>query len=128
MKKGKIIRSVPYYEIPRVSAVKLLGGFKVHITFKDGKEREIDLEPHIWGPVFEPIRNDPKMFAAVRVDEETDTIAWPNGADIAPETLYYEGEPPWAIKAQPRKRTPRKQNGTRPRATRRVKKTHAATR
>ena len=87
----KIISHPQYPDIPCVRAVKLLAGFKVHLTFTDGKERDVDLEPYLWGPVFEPIRNDPQMFAAVRVDEEGDTICWPNGADIAPETLYYVG-------------------------------------
>lgn len=31
---------------------------------------------------------DPAYFARVEVDEELGTIALPNGADIAPETLY----------------------------------------
>jgi hypothetical protein len=37
--------------------------------------------------VFEPLR-DPQYFRQLRVDPELRTIAWPNEADIAPETLY----------------------------------------
>jgi hypothetical protein len=37
--------------------------------------------------VFEPLR-DPKYFATVKVDPEAATVVWPNGVDLAPETLY----------------------------------------
>jgi hypothetical protein len=42
-----------------------------------------------WRGVFEPLR-DPRYFAKVRVDTEAATVVWPNGADLAPETLYEE--------------------------------------
>ena len=85
-----------YPEIVGVRAVKPLAGFTVHVVFTDNTEREIDLEPYLHGPVFEPIRNDPKMFASVFVYPVGQTLAWPNEVDIAPETLYYDGNPPWA--------------------------------
>lgn len=104
-----IIRS-PYSMPPRLRAIKIVSGFTVQLTYADGVEREIDLEPYLHGPIFDPIRTDPRLFAAVQIDEAGDTICWPNGADIAPETLYYAGEPPWVAKP-PRasgKRTVRK--------------------
>ena len=58
----------------------------MHFTFWDGTESDIDLDPYLHGPIFEPLRREPALFAAMYLDG--DTIAWPNGADIAPETLY----------------------------------------
>jgi hypothetical protein len=115
----EIIRHPKYPELVGVRSVKPLAGFRVHIVFTDNTERDVDLEPYLWGPVFEPIRNDPQLFAAVHVDECGDTICWPNGADIAPETLYYEGDPPWASESKPTKATrrPRTRNAIRQRAS-----------
>lgn len=77
----------------RVRSVRPLDGFRLRLTFNDESMREIDLDPLLWGPVFEPLRTDPKLFRAVRIYPEGETIYWPNGADIAPETLYEESYP-----------------------------------
>ncbi len=76
--------------IPVVTQVEVVHDFVLGVTFDDGTVGEVDLLPHLWGPVFEPLRADPELFAQVRVDEEEGTIVWPNGADVAPETLYRE--------------------------------------
>ena len=75
----------------RVRTVKPLDGFKVLVTFDNDTRREIELAPYLHGPVFEPIRNDPAMFRSMTI--EGGTIAWPNGADIDPDVLYYELKP-----------------------------------
>ena len=77
----------------RVRSVKPLDRFRVYLEFEDGTQREADLAVYLRGPVFEMIRNDPTVFRSVRV--EGGTIAWPNGADIDPDVLYYGLKPAW---------------------------------
>lgn len=72
----------------RIQAVKPLEKFKVQLTFTDGSQKEVDLEPYLYGPIFEPLRNDPALFRSVKVDQELGTIVWDNGADIDPDVLY----------------------------------------
>jgi hypothetical protein len=77
----------------RIRTVEPLEGFVLRLGFDDGAVREIDLEPDLWGPVFEPLRADPELFRQVRVDEELGTIVWPNGADMDPDVLHGELPP-----------------------------------
>lgn len=102
-----LVGSRKYPALVCVRSVRYLDDLRVHLTFTDGTARAMNLEPYLHGPIFEPLRNDPQLFAQVFVDPETRTLTWPNGADIAPETLYYEGEPPW-VKDQRRARARRK--------------------
>jgi len=80
---------------PRICArsVKPLQGFWALVTFDDGTQREVDFEPYLQGPVFEPMRNDPAMFRSMTISGGV--IVWPNGADIDPDVLYYELKPAW---------------------------------
>lgn len=71
-----------------VVEVRPLEGYRVFLKFDDGIQGELDLESLLdpFDGVFEPLR-DHARFREVFVDSGG-TIAWPNGADIAPETLY----------------------------------------
>lgn len=78
--------SAPY----EVRAVEHVGGYRLRLTFADGLTAVVDLTSKLTapvGPVFEPLR-DEHYFARVAVDRELGTVAWPNGADLAPDTLH----------------------------------------
>jgi len=77
----------------RVRAVMPLDGFKALVTFDNDSQKEIDLEPFLHGPVFEPIRDNPALFRSMKISGGT--IAWDNGADIDPDVLYYGLKPAW---------------------------------
>ena len=70
-----------------VVEVRYVRDYVVWLRFQDGTSGEVDMRPSLKGPVFEPLR-DVEFFKRVRVDPEIGTIVWPNGADVAPETLY----------------------------------------
>ncbi len=72
--------------------VEVIGNYSLRVIFDDGAVRELDLQDQLDGPVFEPLR-DPELFAQVRVDVESGTVAWPTGADLDP-IVVYEGLPP----------------------------------
>ena len=78
-----------------VVAVPVLRPYVIEVTFQSGTVRQVDLEPILWGSVFEPLR-DPALFAQATVDPEIETVVWPNGADVSPEFLYYGDENPYA--------------------------------
>ena len=71
--------------LPSVIRAEYRGGHRIHMTFNDNSEKTIDFRQWLEGPVFEPLKN-PSYFR--RFFLEGGTVAWPNGADIAPETLY----------------------------------------
>ena len=63
--------------------------FLVYVTFNDGVAGAIDFRPWLEGPVFESLK-DIHYFQRCFIDGGT--ITWPNGADIAPETLYEQAK------------------------------------
>lgn len=76
-----------------VTNVEVLHDRVVRLQFSDGTERVVDLAPLLWGPAFEAIAEDDEMFAHVKVDPETGTITWPNGADLDPDVLHGDFDP-----------------------------------
>jgi hypothetical protein len=71
-----------------VVKARYIDGYKVEVSFNDGRRGIADLAATLKGPVFEPLK-DVATFSRLRVDEELETIVWPNGADLAPEYLYF---------------------------------------
>jgi len=61
--------------------------YVIWLRFQDGTIGEIDLEPELYGEVFEPLK-DPAVFRTFYVHPEYCTLVWPTGADIAPEFLH----------------------------------------
>lgn len=71
---------------PKLVEAEPLDGYMVHLRFADGLAADVDLSYLLnFGGVFEPLR-DVAFFRKLAIDGPT--IAWPNEADIAPETLY----------------------------------------
>lgn len=69
--------------------VKHIDKYKLEVAFNDGRRGVADLEGSFRGSVFEPLI-DIDFFAKAAVDEELETVVWPNGADFAPEFLYFK--------------------------------------
>ncbi len=80
-------------ELQSVTEVRVLRPYVLEVRFEDGAVRRVNVEPLLFGEVFEPLR-DPEFFSKVSVDPELGTIVWPNGADLSPEFLYSPEAPP----------------------------------
>ena len=60
--------------------------YTYNIVFDDGTRGDVDFSEYLGkGPVFEPFA-DVRFFMNAHI--EGGTVSWPNGADVAPETLY----------------------------------------
>ncbi len=72
-----------------IKEAQYLGEYTVAVTFNNGKSGVADLSSALNAGVFEALQ-DPAEFAKLRVDEELETISWPNGLDLAPEFVYFQ--------------------------------------
>jgi hypothetical protein len=72
---------------PDITEVVVLRHGVLRLTFADGLVGEVEVLDRMHGPVFEEVRTVEGFVRAV-VDEETGTVVWPGGADLAPDTLY----------------------------------------
>ena len=81
-----IIPSAPW----RVRALSVLPEWQLAVTFNDGTSGIVDVSVLVNEPdagVFEALR-DPGFFASAYLD--CGAVAWPNGADLAPDAMYKE--------------------------------------
>lgn len=74
----------------RVTSVEVLSATRLRVRFVDGTEGDVELRallesPGVQGTVFAAL-TDPGLFGQVRV--VLGALAWPNGADLAPDAMY----------------------------------------
>lgn len=74
-------------KLVRVRRAEVVETQLVQIEFEDGSIRQIDLSPLMQGPIFDELIENPELFRQMTVIGGT--VAWPNGADIDPDVLYY---------------------------------------
>jgi len=71
-------------QLVRVVAAEYVHEYKIKLRFTDGTIKVVDFSRWLHGEVFQPLVNKrefKRFFVA------GGTVCWPNGADIAPETL-----------------------------------------
>ena len=71
-----------------VTKAKYIEDYKVEVSFNNGRKGVADLFEALRGSIFEPLK-DKSIFANLKIDKELATIVWPNGADLAPEYIYF---------------------------------------
>ena len=81
-----------------VTEIRYESEYRYRIVFDDGTEAVVDFAEFLdKGPIFAPLR-ELCFFQTARI--EGGTIAWPNGADIDPDVLYYGLTPEWMEAAE----------------------------
>ena len=68
---------------------KYVDGYRIEISFNDGRKGIADFTDTLRGPIFEKLI-DQSEFRRFTVDKELDTLVWENGADLAPEYIYFQ--------------------------------------
>lgn len=75
------------HAIYRVRSFQIVGPYTLDVRFDDETEQRINFAPVLAGELYGPLR-DVALFNQVQIDEEVQTLVWPNGADFDPETLH----------------------------------------
>jgi hypothetical protein len=72
------------YDVIEFEVVK---PYTLRVHFSDRTEQVIDCQQVLHGEMYAPLRNL-DYFNQVRLDAETKTLVWPNGADFDPYVLH----------------------------------------
>ena len=71
-----------------ITSARYIDRYKIELRFNNDRYGIVDLAESLEGKVFQPLQ-DLAFFKQFDVDEELGTIKWLNGADFAPEYLYF---------------------------------------
>ena len=74
---------------------KYVSGYTLELIFENGRRASLDFSDYVKkGGVFGRF-SDLTFFKSFFVNKELGVLCWPDGLDIAPETLYHKttGEP-----------------------------------
>ena len=72
-----------------IERVRATGPSRLHVTWSDGVESELDLAAWLQRPAFASLR-DPTEFARVEVGDWGHSLAWPGGAEAGADSLWLE--------------------------------------
>jgi hypothetical protein len=72
---------------PDITEVTTVSHGVLRLVFADGLSGQVDVLARMDGPVFDRARTR-VGFLEARLDVESGTVAWPGGADLAPDVLY----------------------------------------
>ena len=76
------------HEIHYIKTFKIIGPQIIEVVFENNILKTINLAPVLYGEMYGPLK-DADFFKQVKLDEEVQTLVWPNGADFDPSMLYY---------------------------------------
>ena len=76
----------------RIESAEPIGEYRLRLSLTDGSVIERDVGPLLRGPIFDAIRGDIREFR--RVCAKEGALVWPNGADLCPDMVIWNGLPP----------------------------------
>ena len=85
-----MISRSPSHLLLDVVSVEIIDDTLMQLMFENGEKRRFDIKPWLSKKPFHEL-SDPTLFSQASV--KWGTVCWPNGVDMAPETLYEKSVP-----------------------------------
>ena len=76
------------HEILHIKSFNVVGLSTLEVVFEYNIRKTINLAPVLYGEMYGPLK-DHFFFIQVKLDNEVQTLVWPNGADFDPSVLYH---------------------------------------